>query len=44
MSSAALKWIALVLMLIDHIGEIISEVTPVWFRRIVRLSAPLFLL
>ena len=43
MSSAALKWIALVLMLIDHIGEFFSEVTPVWFRWIGRLSAPLFL-
>lgn len=43
MSSAALKWVALALMLIDHIGEFFPGVTPVWFRWLGRLSAPLFL-
>ena len=43
MSAAALKWIALVLMLVDHIGEFFGGITPVWFRWLGRLSAPLFL-
>ncbi|WP_343210311.1 TraX family protein [Anaerolentibacter hominis] len=42
MSSTALKLTALVLMLIDHIGEFIPGI-PVWFRWLGRLSAPVFL-
>lgn len=41
MSINFIKLIALLFMLIDHIGEFIPQ-SPVWFRYIGRLSAPLF--
>ena len=41
MSINFIKLIALVCMLIDHIGEFIPQ-SPVWFRYIGRLAAPLF--
>lgn len=41
-STTKLKIIALVFMLIDHIGEFIPNI-PVYFRWIGRISAPLFL-
>lgn len=41
MSTTALKIIALIFMAIDHIGEFIPF-TPIWFRWIGRMSAPLF--
>lgn len=37
-----LKIIALVMMLIDHIGEFIPS-SPIWFRYLGRLSAPIFI-
>ena len=37
-----LKLLALIFMVIDHIGAFIPG-TPIWFRYIGRLSAPLFL-
>lgn len=43
MSGMTLKWIALVLMFLDHLGEFFPLVIPVWFRWLGRLSAPLFL-
>lgn len=42
MSSTALKMIAAILMLIDHIGEFMPG-SPIWFRWLGRLSAPLFM-
>lgn len=42
MSTLQLKLLALLLMTIDHIGELIPG-APEWFRWIGRLSAPLFL-
>jgi len=42
MTSTALKILALILMLIDHIGEFIPG-TPIWLRWIGRLSAPVFI-
>lgn len=41
MSINMIKLIALVCMLIDHIGEFIPQ-SPLWFRYIGRLAAPLF--
>ena len=41
MSTNLLKLIALICMLIDHIGEFIPQ-SPIWFRYIGRISAPLF--
>ena len=41
MSTNFLKLAALLCMLIDHIGEFIPQ-SPVWFRYIGRLAAPLF--
>lgn len=41
MSINCLKNIALICMVIDHIGEFFSQ-SPVWFRYIGRVSAPLF--
>lgn len=41
MSINLLKLIALICMLIDHIGEFIPQ-SPIWFRYIGRISAPLF--
>lgn len=41
MSTTALKMLALVIMFIDHIGEFIP-LTPIWFRWLGRISAPLF--
>ena len=41
MSINFMKLIALLFMLIDHIGEFIPQ-SPIWFRYIGRLSAPLF--
>ncbi len=41
MSTGQLKWIALVCMFIDHIGEFIPQ-APVWLRYIGRLALPLF--
>ena len=43
MSGMTLKWIALVLMFLDHLGEFFPLVIPVGFRWLGRLSAPLFL-
>jgi len=42
MTSNAIKIVALILMLIDHIGVFIPN-SPIWFRWVGRLSAPLFL-
>ncbi len=42
MTSTALKLLALILMLIDHIAEFIPG-TPIWFHWLGRLSAPLFI-
>lgn len=42
MTTTTLKLLALVFMLIDHIGQFIPE-TPIWFRWIGRISAPLFI-
>ena len=42
MSSTALKILALILMVIDHIGEFIPGV-PIYFRWIGRISDPLFM-
>lgn len=42
MSSFNLKMIALLLMLIDHIGMFIPNM-PLWFRIVGRLSAPIFI-
>lgn len=42
MTSTALKLLALLLMLIDHIAEFIPG-TPIWFHWLGRLSAPLFM-
>lgn len=41
MTTSALKIIAVVTMLIDHVGEFIPG-TPIWLRWIGRLSAPIF--
>lgn len=41
MSTNLLKLTALICMLIDHIGEFIPQ-SPIWFRYIGRISAPLF--
>ncbi len=41
MSIGQLKWIALVCMSLDHIGEFIPQ-APVWLRYIGRLALPLF--
>ena len=41
MSINFIKLIALLFMLIDHVGEFIPQ-SPIWFRYIGRLSAPLF--
>ncbi len=43
MSVAGLKWTALILMVIDHLGEFFPQSIPLWFRWLGRLSAPLFL-
>lgn len=42
MSSTLLKIVAVVLMVIDHVGEFIPG-CPIWFRWIGRLSAPIFI-
>jgi hypothetical protein len=42
MNSNQLKCTALIIMVIDHIAEFISDV-PLWFHWIGRLSAPIFL-
>ncbi|WP_276309896.1 TraX family protein [Pueribacillus theae] len=42
MTTTALKIVALIFMLIDHIGKFIPG-TPIWFGWIGRISAPLFL-
>lgn len=42
MTTTALKLLALILMLIDHIGQFIPD-TPIWFGWIGRISAPLFI-
>lgn len=41
MSINSLKIIALVFMVMDHIGEFFSQ-TPMWFRLVGRISAPIF--
>lgn len=41
MSTNSIKLVALLFMLIDHIGRFIVQ-SPIWFRYIGRLSAPLF--
>lgn len=43
MSTSALKWTALVLMVLDHLGEFFPGQIPLWFRYLGRMSAPLFL-
>ena len=42
MSTTAIKWLALVLMLVDHLGEFFPQSVPLWFRWLGRMSAPLF--
>ena len=42
MSSFALKWLALMLMVIDHVGAFLPGM-PLWMRYVGRCSAPLFL-
>ena len=42
MSSFALKWLALVLMVIDHAGAFLPGM-PIWMRYLGRCSAPLFI-
>jgi len=42
MSSFALKWLALVLMVIDHVGAFLPDF-PLWLRFVGRCSAPLFI-
>ena len=37
------EWVALVLMLLDHLGEFFPQSVPLWFRWLGRMSAPLFL-
>ena len=41
MNIFTIKIIALILMLIDHIGEFFPD-SPIWFRWLGRLAAPLF--
>lgn len=41
MTTGAIKYLALFFMTIDHIGEFFSG-SPIWFRYIGRLAAPLF--
>ena len=43
MSTTAIKWLALVLMLVDHLGEFFPQSVPLWFRWLGRMSVPLFL-
>ena len=43
MSTTAIKWLALVLMLVDHLGEFFPQSVPLWFRWLGRMSAPFFL-
>ena len=43
MGTTMLKWVALVLMLLDHLGEFFPQSVPLWFRWLGRMSAPLFL-
>lgn len=40
MSTTAIKWLALVLMLVDHLGEFFPQSVPLWFRWLGRMSAP----
>lgn len=42
MTSTSLKVIALILMLLDHIGQFIPG-TPLWLHWLGRLSAPVFM-
>lgn len=42
MTTFGLKFLALLLMVIDHIG-LFFPFTPIWFRWLGRLSAPLFI-
>lgn len=42
MSSFALKWLALILMVIDHMGAFLPGM-PIWMRYLGRCSAPLFI-
>ena len=37
MSTTAIKWLALVLMLVDHLGEFFPQSVPLWFRFAQRL-------
>ena len=41
MTTGLLKWIAIIIMLIDHIGEFIPQ-APMWLRYIGRLALPIF--
>ena len=41
LSTFDLKMIAVILMLIDHVGEFFPKM-PIWFRYLGRISAPLF--
>lgn len=41
MNIFTIKIIALILMLMDHIGEFFPD-SPIWFRWLGRLAAPLF--
>ena len=38
MSTSALKWTALVLMVLDHLGEFFPGQIPLWFRYLGRMS------
>lgn len=37
MSTTAIKWLALVLMLVDHLGEFFPQSVPLWFRWLGRM-------
>lgn len=41
MSIGFLKFVALVCMILDHIGEFVPD-SPIWFRYVGRLAAPIF--
>ena len=39
MGTTMLKWVALVLMLLDHLGEFFPQSVPLWFRWLGRMRA-----
>lgn len=42
LSTFALKLVALLTMFLDHLGEFFPGTTPIWFRWLGRIAAPLF--